>query len=289
MMRRVLAACLGVALAVPAAAQAPAAGDPEVARGIQMVEDGDYDAAILTLDNATRRLATQAPRTRELSQAYLYLGVAYVGKGHEAAAKAKFREAVMQLHDLTLTPDKFPPKVIDLFEAAREEVQRAPQPSPTPAAAAAPAAATAAPARKGGGGKKVLIIGALGAAAAGGAVVALRKNDDGGCDSVFANRSGPLSRPNDTIADLTGGPAIEAGVWFAELSWTGGGPETDVILRTFDGAGSMILDGGIVAAGHRKAEWNGQAGVIYMARAVLVAGGPVSFELSITGPCINTP
>lgn len=277
-MRRVLAGALALALAAPAGAQAPAGADPEVVRGVQQVEEGDYDAAILTLDNAARRLAAAGAHTRELSQAYLYLGVAYVGKGHEAAAKAKFREAVMQLRDLTLSPDKFPPKVIDLFEAARDEVQRTP--------AAAPAAA--APAHKGGG-KKVLLIGALGAVAAGGAVVALKKNNDAGCDSVFADRSGPLSLPNDSVADITGGPAIEADVWAAELSWTGGGPDTDVILRVFDGGGAMILDGGLISTAHKKAEWNGQPGVVYMARAILASGGPVTFELSISGPCINTP
>jgi hypothetical protein len=278
-MRRVLAGALALALAAPAGAQGPAGPDPEVVRGVQQVEEGDYDAAILTLDTAARRLAAAGAHTRELSQAYLYLGVAYVGKGHEAAAKAKFREAVLQLRDLTLSPDKFPPKVIDLFEAAREEVRTTPAAAPTPAAAA----------HKGGGGKKVLLIGALGAVAAGGAVVALKKHNDAGCDSVFADRSGPLSLPNDSVADLTGGPAIEANVWAAELSWTGGGPDTDVILRVFDGAGAMILDGGLIAAAHKKAEWNGQPGVVYMARAILASGGPVTFELSISGPCINTP
>src|SRR5262245_30796602 len=99
----------------------PTSSDPEVAKGISQVEDGDYDAAILTLDTAARRLAGAPSKTRELSQAYLYLGIAYVGKGHEAAARAKFREALSQIHDLTLNPDKYPPKVIDLFEAAREE------------------------------------------------------------------------------------------------------------------------------------------------------------------------
>lgn len=289
MHRKVLSVTLVFLLAAPVSypQAAPTTKDPEVLKGIALVEEGDYDGAIVTLDRAARRLAEAKNQPGELSQAYLYLGIAYVGKGHEAAAKAKFREAVMQLRDLTLTPDKFPPKVIDLFEAAREEVRRGPQPSPSPALASVPAAA-AAPQRRGGGHKKLVIIGALGAAAAGGAVLALKKNESF-CDSVFADRSGPLSRPNDTTADLNGGPAIEAGVWSAELSWTGGGPETDVILRAFDGGGSMILDGGLIGTAHKKAEWNGQPGVVYMARAILVAGGPVTFELSISGPCINTP
>lgn len=272
-MRRVLAGCLSLALAVPAGAQAPVANDPDLAQGIQQVEEGDYNAAILTLDNVARRLAADPARTRELSQAYLYLGVAYVGKGHDAAAKAKFREAVTQLRDLTLSPDKFPPKVIDLFEAAREEVAKTPTPRPAVAE------------KKGGGGKRVLLLGGLGAAAAGAAIV-LRKGADPGCDSVFADRSGPLSLPNDTTVDIQGGPAIESGVWEAELTWTG--PQgSDVLLRALDGSGGTILDGGLIGNNSKKAEWNGQPGVVYAARAVLLTGGPVNFELSISGPCIN--
>ncbi len=57
-------------------------------KGIRLVDDGDYDAAIFTLDAATRRLAAQSPPSPDLSQAYVYLGIAYLGKGHDAAATA---------------------------------------------------------------------------------------------------------------------------------------------------------------------------------------------------------
>ena len=279
-MRQGLVAGLVVALAFPALAPAgPQAPDPEVAKGIVQVEEGDYDAAILTLDAAARRLAQDARASRELSQAYLYLGVAYVGKGHDAAAKAKFRDAVRQLRDLTLSPDKFPPKVIDIFEAARDEVTHEP--------AAAPAAAPAAVKKKGGHGKTPLILGGL-AVAGGGAALALKKShDSGGCDTVFADRSGPLSLPNDAAVDVVGGPAIEAGVWFGELSWSGGAPDSDVLLTALMSNGQPITDGGLVSAGKRKVEWNGVPGATYGVRAQLVRGGPVTFELSIGGPCTN--
>jgi hypothetical protein len=114
--------CFGL-LGVPAWAQVT---DPEITKGIKQVEDGDYDAAILTLDNAARHLSTDPSKAKDLSQAYLYLGIAYVGKGHDAAAKAKFREAIAQIKDLTLSPDKYPPKVIDVFEAAKEEEAKSP-------------------------------------------------------------------------------------------------------------------------------------------------------------------
>jgi hypothetical protein len=277
-MRRAMAVCLALALANPLGAQV-STSDPDVALGIQQVEEGDYDAAILTLDNAARRLSADPARSRELSAAYLYLGVAYVGKGHEAAARAKFREAVKQLRDLTLSPEKFPPKVIDLFEAAREDVARAPA-APPPAAAS-----TSVPEKKGG--SKVLIFGALGAAAAGGAVLALKKGDESGCDTAFGDRAGILALPSDATADVVGGPAIEPGLWVGELTWTGGAADSQIELKALDGGGQLIMQGGLIATRERKVEWSGQAGVIYTVRAVLLSGGPVNFELAISGPCLN--
>lgn len=146
--------------------QAAAPQDPEVVKGIKLVDDGDLDGAILTLDNAARRLTGDPAKAKDLSQAYLYLGIAYVGKGHEAAAKAKFREALGQIKGLTLSPDRFSPKVIDVFEAARQESAR-------PVAAAAPP-----PAKKGGHGKAVLI--GVGVLAAGGGVAAAAGGGGGG-------------------------------------------------------------------------------------------------------------
>jgi len=162
----------------------PATADAELQRGIRQVEDGDYDPAIVTLDAAARRLGGDPAHARDLSQAYLYLGIAYIGKGHEAAAKAKFREAVAQIKDLTLSPDKFPPKVIDLFEAARAEARAQATPAPAAAPSAAPAAASA---KKGGGGKTILIVGGLAAVGGG---VALAAGGGGGGSSGSAGGGG---------------------------------------------------------------------------------------------------
>jgi len=173
----------------PVAAQ-PAPSDPEVAKGVRQVDEGDYDAAIVTLDAASRRLAGDPARVRDLSQAYLYLGIAYVGKGHEAAAKAKFREAVRQIKDLVLSTDKYPPKVIDLFEAAREEVSRDAAPAPT-ATAPSPAVSSAPPPKKGGSHKGLIIGGVLVAGA--GAAIAAGAGGGGGSTS-----SSSSSTPADT-------------------------------------------------------------------------------------------
>jgi hypothetical protein len=194
MMRRALAVAAVALLIGPPdlRAQAPKP-DPDVAAGIRQVEEGDFDAAILTLDNAARRLAADPTRVRDLSQAYLYLGIAYVGKGHEAAAKAKFREAVTRIKDLSLSPDKFPPKVIDLFEAARDEASHA---AAVPAVAAKPSPAPPpASVKKGGGsGKTVLLVGLGGAALAGVAVAA----KGSGSSSPTGNTPNNNTPANDT-------------------------------------------------------------------------------------------
>ena len=276
-MQRVLAACLALALAAPAGAQAPVVSDPDVLQGIRQVEDGDYDAAILTLDNAARRLSGDPTHARVLSQAYLYLGVAYVGKGHEAAAKAKFREAVIQLRDLTLSPEKFPPKVIDLFEAAREEVANAPAPQPSVAPA---------PAAKGGGGKKWLIIGGLGAAAAAGvAIAAGGGGGDGGGGTTVDVFNGNLSGGQPT-AERFFGPAQAAGEWRLSLTWAN--PDSLVECEVF-----TVPDGEYVTPAERHGQtlaemsWAGTANAtfkLFIHYDTESYPAPGAFELRVTRP-----
>jgi hypothetical protein len=230
-LRQTLALVLAASLAwAPIASGQPAASDAEVLRGIRQVEDGDYDPAIVTLDAAARRLTGDPARARDLSQAYLYLGIAYIGKGHEAAAKAKFREAVAQIKDLTLSPDKFPPKVIDLFEAARQEARAQSAPAPAAAPTPAPAAAAAAPGKKGGGGKTILIVGGLAAVGGGVALAA----GGGGGSSTGGGGATPTPSPspatnrsmqtfNGTLADQESRgfvvTATRAGTLDAMLTW----------------------------------------------------------------------
>jgi len=173
------AMCAGLSLALltlpPGVLAQPAASDPEVLEGITQVEDGEYGTAILTLDRAARRLSGDPDKTRDLSQAYLYLGIAYFGQGHEAASKANFRDAIRQFREISLNPELYPPAIINLFEAAREEAGTA-----APAAAAAPAAVTAvAPEEKQGGSKMPLILGGVAALVGGGVAVAAGGGDNG--------------------------------------------------------------------------------------------------------------
>jgi len=222
-LRKILSVVLAlgfVAGSFPAAAQ-PAPSDPDVAQGIRQVDEGDYDAAIVTLDTASRRLAGDPARVRDLSQAYLYLGIAYVGKGHEAAAKAKFREAVRQIKDLVLSTDKYPPKVIDLFEAAREEVNRAAAPTP---AASSPLPA---PLEKKGGSHKGLIIGGVLLAGAGVAVAAGASGGGGSSSSSSSNppvdnRNSQVFTDSVSANNIRGFTvtASKAGTLEATLTWT---------------------------------------------------------------------
>jgi hypothetical protein len=271
-----MAVCLALALANPLGAQGPT-NDPDVALGIQQVEEGDYDAAILTLDNAARRLSADPARSRELSAAYLYLGVAYVGKGHEAAARAKFREAVKQLRDLTLSPEKFPPKVIDLFEAARSEARTAAPPPPPPAVSA----------KKGSGGKAILIgVGAL--AVGGGVALAAGGGGGGGTDppptSVTDTFTGLLTE-SQSGAQMPLPVAQAAGHWRAELSWTTPGTEVRMFVvdaATRDGVAETRLTGPAASV----AEWEGAAGRRYEVDVFLQEGGAsqANYTLRVTHP-----
>ena len=216
-----LRVCLAVTVVLgsaPTHAQAPAS-DPEVLKGIRQVDDGDYDAAILTLDAAARRLSRDPARVQEVAQAYLHLGVAYLGKGHEASARAQFREALGRVKDLNLSPEKFAPKVIEAFEQARAESARAAA-APAPAEPARPVAVDAGrPEKKGGSGKKVLIGGLVLAGVAGGVAAA---GGSGGSSTPT-----PAPRQTENFSGILAGNetltfpinVAAAGVLAATLNW----------------------------------------------------------------------
>ena len=183
-----------------------------------------------------------------------------------------------QIKDLTLSPDKFAPRVIDLVEAAKAEAR-------TTAAGAKPAAA---PAKKGGGSKKLLIFGGLGVAAAGGAALALKGGGDSGCNTVFSDRSGILVHPVDNDTELLPPAARDAGPWTAQIEWTGTAPLPNVELFANEVVtGNTLTTGGLVSPGKRVAQWQGGAGVRYRIAAFLEesATTSVSYVMSVTGPC----
>jgi len=121
----------------PAAPVAPAspAPDADLAAGIALVRDGDFEAAILRLDAAARRLQADRARAKEAAQALVYLGVAYLELDQEPLARGKFQAALALDPQLRLDPHQFSPQQIRLFDSVRPSVPTAaasPGPSPTP-------------------------------------------------------------------------------------------------------------------------------------------------------------
>lgn len=137
---------------------------PALADGVRQVEEGDFETAVVTLRAVAASLAGDPARSVERARAHLYLGVAHVALDQAADAHRAFVEALRDDSRLRLTEDRFSPKVIAAFEAARREQ-----------VAAGPPAAT-----KSGGSTKKVVVGAIaGAAVATGAVVALGGSEAG--------------------------------------------------------------------------------------------------------------
>ena len=144
--------CVSVSLWFVGVALAQDAG---LAQGVQQVREGDFEAAVVTLEAAAIRLEAQAGRQGEAAQARLHIGVARVGLGDLDAARVEFRSALRLDPTLRVAEDRFSPKVVRVFEAARQEI-----------------AAQAKPEPKQGSKVPLYVVGALGAAGAGVALAA---------------------------------------------------------------------------------------------------------------------
>jgi len=188
-------------------------------------------------------LSGQPARQAELAQAYLYLGVAYLGKGHETSARARFRDALKQVRDLNVSPDRFAPRVIELFEKAKEDVSSAatPAPAPTPAAAPPPA-----PQKKGGSKLPIVLIG-VGAAAAGG--IAIAAGGGGGSDptgtpggglreTAFPNEVVVFGGGREFVVNVTG-----SGPLTAKVTWQQPGVLLSMYIVALSNAPQVLADG----------------------------------------------
>jgi hypothetical protein len=229
--KHVVAACLAALLSfgaqTSAFAQQPAQQpeNPDLALGIQQVEQGDLEAAVLTLDRAVRDLSSKGGNSRSLGRAYTYLAVAYMGLAQEAQARAKLIEAWKADPKLSLSKREFPPSLIKLFEdTMRAEGITVPPPPPEPAVSQAPPAQPAA--KKGGGGKTLLIVGGLAAVGAGVAVAA----GGGGSDSsspppstgpIYPNVAGRWLGTGANGVFFVGGPCTEQDELTLQLAQSG--------------------------------------------------------------------
>jgi ankyrin repeat protein len=141
----VCAAILAALAVSPLSAQS--AGDGDLAKGVRLVDEGDFESAIASLNAAVSRLQARGGAPAELSRAYLYLAIAHLGLSQEQAARAKFLDAIQTDRSLKLSPHEFPPKVIQAFEQARKDAGVPAPPPPAPVAPPQPVAPSAAPVR----------------------------------------------------------------------------------------------------------------------------------------------
>jgi hypothetical protein len=112
--------CVLAAVAVVAFAPVIEGADEELARGIKLVEQGEYSQAILVLDAAAQRLDKKGAKA-DAARAYFYLGSAYVGENQEMLSLASFRRALDRDERLELSAFDVSPKVREAFEKARRE------------------------------------------------------------------------------------------------------------------------------------------------------------------------
>jgi hypothetical protein len=142
---------------------------PALARGLALMRDGDFEAAVLELDAATRTLEADPRAVAARPWAYVYLGVAYLELDQEGVARGKFREALTRDASLRLDPAQFSAQSIRVFEGVRAESAVVTRPRPV---------ASPPPAEKRSKGPLVAVI--VGGAAAAGAAIALAGGSDGG-------------------------------------------------------------------------------------------------------------
>ncbi len=171
-----MAASLIVALANPLLAGLST--EEDLARGIGLVRQGDFQGAVPPLARVIEELTPDLRRRGELSRAYLFLGVAYLELGQELDARGKFREALRNNPKLRLAPTEFSAQVMRVFETERAVLEPKKKKIPLPL---------------------LLVLGG-GAATAGVAVAA-----GGGTSSTTTLRSG-ASTTTTTMPGSGGGP-----------------------------------------------------------------------------------
>ena len=111
---------------------APPSGDPppDVAAGIALSREGDFEAAVIALDAAVRRLEAEGAAGGVRAQAQLHLGIAYLELDQDVSARARFAEALAANPGLTLDPRAFSAQVMRVFEEVRRDRANTPAQKP---------------------------------------------------------------------------------------------------------------------------------------------------------------
>jgi hypothetical protein len=198
-------------LAVAVAMTGPRASawqvESDMATGIRQVREGEFDAALVTLDGVVRQLSNDKGGSRELARANTYLAIAYIGLGQEEAARVKFLAAWTADKGLNLSPREFPPNIVAMFEDVKREAEaraRADEKkaetrtvvdteAPTSASPGSTTPSTSSETKKGGPSKALFIVGGLAAA---GGVAALAAGGGG-------NTSDPSMPPEPPASGFT--------------------------------------------------------------------------------------
>lgn len=95
-----------------------------LSKGIELYKNSNFDSAIFELKEAATILNKEIDKlsqTGKLINAYLYLGLAYIGLNDNVRAKVQFSEIVRLDRDYKLSADKYSKKVILLFNESRAE------------------------------------------------------------------------------------------------------------------------------------------------------------------------
>ena len=100
----------------------------DLQRGIQFVDDGDFEAAADVLEAVTVILEGRQSLLSELARAYLYLGIARLYTAGEAAARRAFYEAQQRNPRLDPGEANASRRVLRLWEEARTSAGDPPEP-----------------------------------------------------------------------------------------------------------------------------------------------------------------
>jgi hypothetical protein len=99
-----------------------ASAETELDKGMRQVTEGDFESALITLDSLARDLAARPGPSRDRVTTYVWLGAAYSGLDQESLAIAKLEQALRLEAVLTLSAETFPPKLLRLFESAKQRI-----------------------------------------------------------------------------------------------------------------------------------------------------------------------
>src|SRR5687768_2138957 len=96
----------------------PATAPARVEDGIRLVDQGDFEGAVVASRAAVAAIAGDRTRAVERARGYLYLGIAHLALDQRPEAHRAFVSALRDDPALRITEERFPPKVVTAFEAA---------------------------------------------------------------------------------------------------------------------------------------------------------------------------